>query len=42
MAYQAYQNWAKNHKTEQTIPGFDFTPNQHIWLSAAQCGFDTN
>jgi hypothetical protein len=36
MAYKAYQNWAKTHGQEPIIPGYDFTPNQHFWLSAAQ------
>ena len=37
MAYQAYQNWAKEHEKEPSIPGYDYTPSQHFWLSAAQC-----
>lgn len=38
MSYRAYQNWAKNHPKEPSIPEFDsMTPNQHFWLSAAQC-----
>lgn len=36
MAYKAYQNWVSEHGKEPIIPGFDFTPNQHFWLSAAQ------
>lgn len=40
VSYTAYQNYVKQHGEEGTLPNLNYTPNQLLWMSAAQvwCG----
>lgn len=35
-AYNAYKTWVSEHGPEKKLPGFNYTPEQMFWISAAQ------
>lgn len=39
-AFLAYRKWVRDHESEKSLPGLEYTPDQLFWISAANvwCG----